>query len=286
MRKVYWIGAIVFMAIAVTFLYLPTLRWLWDEWFTPGNRFYSHGPLVVLISLFLVLRQRHIFVSAKPWLKGIPVVLLGLTLGIVVLFQRLPLLYTYSLSAYSLIVLTIGVLLAVCGKGVTRQLLFPVLFLALAIPLPISNQLASLLAKIVATGSVALAEVAGIAVAREGTLVVVGGYSYSIDPLCSSFNIMLALFSLVLPILYLKRYSWIKTSLFLLATPVVALVFKILLVTSIFWMTQNGGQEVALAAYHSWAGMLTFWLSLLVMLLPFLVLSRLDLYRALTQTVR
>ncbi|MDO8687929.1 MAG: exosortase/archaeosortase family protein [Dehalococcoidales bacterium] len=274
MRKAYWIGAIVFMGLALSLLYLPTLRWLWDEWFRTAPRFYAHGSLVVLISGWLVWRKRRVFASAQPGLMGIPLVLVALTLGILALFQNLPLLYTYSLSAYSLLLLTIGVLLVVSGRKVTRQLMFPLLFLALAIPLPFTHQLGSFLANIVATGSVALAEATGLAIVRDGTLVVVGGYSYSIDPLCSSLNIMLALFTLVLPILYLKRYSGLKTVLFLLATPAVALVFKILLVTLIYWMTLHGEPEMALQAYHGWAGMLFFWFSLLAMVIPLLLLTR------------
>ncbi len=274
MRKVYWLCTLVSMAVALGLLCLPTFRWLCDEWFRRGGRFYFHGLLIVLISFFLVLCKHQVFAGAKPWLKGILAVLLTLVLGIVVLFQKLPLLYTYSLSAYSLILLTMGVLLVVSGKGVICQLLFPVLFLGLAIPLPSSNQIASFLAKIVATGSVALAEAVGLAVVKEGTLVAVSGYSYSIDPPCSSLNMMLALFTLVLPILYLKRYSRVKTVLFLLATPMVALVFKILLVTSIFWMIQNRGQEAAIVAYHGWAGMLAFEFSLLAIMVPLFLLAR------------
>lgn len=286
MKKVYWIGAIIFMGIALGWLYLPTWRWLWDEWFRSAPRFYSHGPLVVLISFFLVLRQHRVFARAKLWLKGIPVVLLGLALGIVVLFQKLPLLYTYSLSAYSLLLLMIGVLLVVGGKAVTRRLLFPILFLALAIPLPFTHQLGSFLASIVATASVALAKAVGLAIVKEGTLVIVGSYSYSIDPLCSSLNIMLALLTLVLPILYLKRYSGLKTVLFLLATPAVALIFKIPLVTLVYWMTLHGEPEMALQAYHGWAGMLFFWFSLLAIVLPLLLLTRPKLRQALVEAIR
>ncbi len=274
MKKVYWLSALVFVGITIGLLYLPTLRWLWNEWFRTGVRFYSHGSLVLLISFLLVWRKRWVFASAHHWLKGSLLVLLGLGLGIVVRLHNLPLLYTHSFSAYSFITLTIGLVLLLFGKKVVRQLLFPLLFLVLAIPLPFTGQLASFLAKMVATASVALAGAAGIAVAREGTIVVVGGYSYSIDPLCSSLNIMLALFTLVLPVLYLKRYSWVKCTAFLLATPVVALVFKILLVTSIFWMTQKGGYEVAIQAYHGWAGMLAFGISLLTILLPILLFVR------------
>ncbi len=286
MKKVSWLGAIAFLGVAIGMLYLPTFHWLWDEWFRTGVRFYSHGLLVFLISSFLVWRKRQVFTSASPYLKGIPLVLLGLGLGIVAPVPKLPLLYTYSLSAYSLIVLVIGVLLVVGGKKVIAQLLFPLLFLTLAVPFPFANQVASSLAKIVATGSVALAEATGLPIAREGTLVVVGGNSYSIDALCSSLNMILALFTLVLPVLYLKHVSRVKNAIFLLGVPVVALVFKILLVTSVFWMTQRVGQEAAVKAYHGWAGMLTFGLSLLVVLLPILLLVNPRSWPTLREVVR
>lgn len=285
MRKACWIGAMVFLGITIGLLYLPTLRWLWNEWFRTGVRFYSHGSLVLLISVYLVWRKRQLFASSRPWLRSAPLVLPGLGLGLIVLFQRPSLSYTYSLSAYSLLLLILGVLLVVCGKAVTRQLLFPVLFLTLAIPLPFTQELASSLAKIVAAGSVALADVVGMDVVREGTLVLVNGYSFSIDPLCSSLNINLALFSLALPIVYIKRFSPARAVLFLSAAPLVVTAFKVLLVTSVYWMTLDGREGAAMRAYHGWAGMLSFGLSLLTILIPMLFLVRPKLLPTLKEAV-
>ncbi len=280
MRRVYWIGAAVFLGIALYLLYLPTLRWLWEEWFAPGNRFYAHGSLVLLISVFLVFRKRRVFAGARPWLKGSPLVLAGLAIGILAQLQQLS-----WLSAYSLLLLASGILLTVCGKEVTRQLRFPVMFLALAIPFPFTEQLAGFLAKIVATGAVALAEAIGVNLTANGTWIVVGGNAYSIDPLCSSLNIMLALYTVVLPILYLRRRAWVQSALFFCAVPVAAVVFKILLIVSVFGIAQNGTPEAAIGAYHGWAGILGYWVSLLVVVLP-LLLSRPESWQARTEVVR
>ncbi len=265
MKRAYWIAPIVFLGIALYLLYLPTLRWLWYEWFAPGNRFYAHGSLVVLISFFLILRKRKVFGDARLWINGTTVVLVGIALGVIASLQNL-----FWLSAYSLLLLSIGMLLVICGKEVTRQLLFPVLFLALAIPFPFTEQIASFLAKIVAAGSVALSEAVGLSLTLNGTWIAIDGNSYSIDPLCSSLTIVLALFTLVLPILYLRHRSWVQSILFLGAVPVTAVVFKILLIAVVFWVAQNGGPEAAMSAYHGWAGILGYWVSLLVIVLPLL----------------
>ncbi len=266
MRRIYWVGAAVCLGMTLYLLYLPTLRWLWDEWFATGNRFYGHGSLVLLISGWLVFRQRHAFASARPSAMGVPVVLLGLTVGILALLQHLS-----WLSAYSLLLTVLGVLLVVCGKRVTRQLLFPILFLTLAIPFPFTKQIAGLIAQIVAAGSVALAEAVGLSLTANGTWIVVGGNAYSIDPLCSSLSIMLSLYTLVLPVLYIRHRSWVRSALFLGAVPAVAVVFKILLIVSVFGIAQNGTPEAAMGAYHGWAGILGYWVSLLAVMLPLLI---------------
>ncbi len=265
MRRVYWIAVAVCLGIALYLLYLPTLGWLWGEWFGPGNRFYAHGSLVLLISGLLVFRQRRAFASARPWLKGSPVVLVGITLGILALLQHLS-----WLSAYSLLLAAIGVFLVVSGKDVARQFLFPILFFTLAIPFPFTEQVAGFLAQIVAAGSVALSEAVGLSLTANGTWITVGGNNYSIDPLCSSLNITLALFTLVLPILFLRHRSWVQSILFLCAVPVTAVVFKILLIAAVLWVAQNGGPDAAMGAYHGWAGILGYWISLLVVVLPLL----------------
>ncbi len=280
MRRVYWIGAAVFLGIALYILYIPTLGWLWGEWFGSGNRFYAHGSLVLLISGLLVFRQRRAFASTRPWLKGSPVVLVGLAVGILALLQHLS-----WLSAYSLLLTASGVFLMVSGKDVTRQLLFPILFLTLAIPFPFTEQIAGLMAQIVAAGSVALAEAVGLRLTANATWIVVGGNAYSIDPLCSSLNIMLALYTLVLPVLYLTHRSWARCAIFLGAVPAVAVVFKILLIVSVFGIAQNGTPEEVMGAYHGWAGILGYWVSLLVVVLP-LLLSRFRLQQASPEPAR
>ncbi|MBI2830464.1 MAG: exosortase/archaeosortase family protein [Chloroflexi bacterium] len=274
MKKLYLIIALAFLGLTVGFLYLPTLRWLGIQWFVPGIRFYAHGPLVLLISIFLVLRKRQLFAHAETSLRGSLVALLGLGLGIIAVLWNLAPLYAYALSAFSLVVLILALLLVVCGKEVTRQLLFPVLFLTMAIPLPFTAAIADFLANIVAASSMALAQAAGVTAVRQGVLITVGTQEYLIAAVCSGLNLVLALYTLMLPLLYLKGYSWIKKVALLSAVPVVALVFKSLLVATVFWLTQNGGQELAMKAYHGWAGMLTFWLSLIVMLAPFFFLAR------------
>ncbi len=129
--KGYWpllLAGALFVAMQWQF---PFVDW-WKAWQKPHS-YYSHGPLVPLISLFMVWanRKRLALVKIQPsWLgllliiPSIPCFIFGRWTG------------SGNICAITFLAFLIGCLLMFVGSRMTRMLLFPVLYLIFMVPMP------------------------------------------------------------------------------------------------------------------------------------------------------
>jgi len=247
------------LGAAMLYLYWPTLAWLGRQWlgggvFSNQARDWSHGPIVIVLFAYLMWRRRKVFSTPRPSLAGLALVLAsiggGTWLYLAGFSSRAP-----YLSAYSLIIASLGVLWLLFGLSVARHLAGAWLLLPLAVPFPATEWgVTPFLARIVAAASAPLASLAGTPVVRDGTFVSVGRYEYVVEPLCSGFNFIMALLALALPLLYLRGASLKALGLSLLWVPVLGLLAKTLLVSTVLVLTPRLGQDAALVMYHRWLG--------------------------------
>jgi exosortase len=123
----------VLVVILLFAAYLPTIIWMWDRWFAE-NSYYSHGILVPLVSLFLILKKKDVLrqlpIVPSPW--GLRLFIVG-----IILYWISALLHVYFSSGFSMLIVIAGLVLHFYGEKVFRAILFPLLFLVFMIPLPI-----------------------------------------------------------------------------------------------------------------------------------------------------
>ncbi len=263
-------GLAALLLAALVFYYWPIFGWLAREWLGPGPsggvaRDWSHGLLVTMFIGFLLWRRRdELFAPAPPsqwWV--VPLILLAAGLGMA--GRSLEAAY---LSGYSLIPAAAGLAGMVWGAGAGYRLLPPLTLFVLAVPFPaIEWGVTGFLQNLVATGSAFLAGISGAEVARSGLNISVGEVDYLIAPLCSGFSLILALLSVVLPVLCLKRASIKSLVATLFWVPVLGLGSKIALVSIVLAATPSLGVATALSFYHGWLGVLFFLVSLGIALL-------------------
>lgn len=232
------------------------LAWVSRKWYEPNGTI-SHGWVIPLISAFFIYRRREAFrnaARARNWI-GLLAVILCLALhwtGIRMQQSRLAIL--------SLIGLTWAIPLYLTGWQVARLLIFPCSYLLLAMPWNFIDQLTVPLRIFSSVMSTHLLNGLGIAVVRQGTILVGTAHDFALnvaDP-CSGLRSLFAM--LAIAAAYAQMLPWHtgkRWILFVLAIPI-AVAANVIRITSItliaVWF--GGGQQLEL--YHDYSGYVLF----------------------------
>ena len=149
-----------------------------------------------------------------------------------------------SLGALAAWLAGVAVLYALFGKEVVRRCAFPLIFLAMVVPLPytLSMPANAALRGFVADWAVAIAAWLGMNVAQDPGVVIVGPYELAIENACAGANSTLTLVSLSVLYAY-----WIRTRSVARAWFAGALAIPIA-------MAANIGRVIALMALVQWQG--------------------------------
>jgi exosortase len=254
------LAGLVLIAIA----YGRTTATLWRMW--SHNDTYSHGFLILPVSLFLVwsLRHRLRTTPMAPAWAGLPVVAVAVLLqiagirGDVTMFQ-----------AYSLILLIAGLVWSWFGAELLRRLAFPIAFLVFGAPTfpVIVNQISFRLKTIAAFGSVSLAHLLGVPVNLQGMDLFLPTGAMTIEGACSGLNSLIALVALGALFAYLGTgAAWRRWLLFACSVPV-ALAGNIVRITSLCVYAGLTDTTRATGLFHNIGGFVLFGFALLAMFL-------------------
>ena len=252
----------ILLALLLSILYLRTFIWLANTWIT--DPVYSHGVLIPIISLFLAWRNvrdtdiRDVDPS-KPGIIPFAFGILLYTIGAITIFP--------FLSAISFLFVLCGLILYLYGKEMMRLLLFPVLFLIFAIPIPVVPAITSILQSISARYSALTLEMLGVAVMRTGSKIQLKDCSFSIDMPCSGMNTLISLLAVSTIFIYLLKCPRLqKAALFCITIPV-AIVANIIRVTSIILIADHYGVDVAMKLFHDFSSPLLFIIAFIFLIL-------------------
>ncbi|MFW6186075.1 MAG: exosortase/archaeosortase family protein [Halobacteriota archaeon] len=236
-------------------LYLNTLHWLVYSWI--HNPYYSHGFIVLAISGYFAYRQRGMEFNINN--SGLYVVTPS------VLVHVFSSLWSVEyLSALSFITALFGLCWTFYGDQ-ARDILFPVFFLVLAVPLPIygiTNQLEVLSAG----ASAGLVNLLGIEATHIGAEIHLSASSFVVGTPCSGIRSIMALLTIAALYAYLiNDRMWLKGLLVAIAVPI-AFVANILRITSILTIAEFFNTEIALGFFHYASDIMLFVLGVIMLM--------------------
>jgi exosortase len=195
----------------------------------PHRDYYTHIPLVPLISAYVFFLRRKKLVREEPGspLAGLAVLILGAGLVLVDLLFPSALVVRAELRTSGSILIAAGTFLALFGPAAVRNALFPFLFLLFTIPLPLAwmKHVVSILVT-ASTGFTHLLFLAfGVPFIQEGSLFRLPDFDILVAQECSGIRSSLALLitSVLAAQMFLNR-PWKKVTLALAVFPVT--VFK------------------------------------------------------------
>ncbi|MFH1038472.1 MAG: exosortase/archaeosortase family protein [PVC group bacterium] len=258
----------VLLALVLIVVFWPTLRWM-NERFFEENSYYGHGWLIAAAIGFLLYQRRGAITRqpARPSWRGLAVAAGGLLLHLVAQFFGVN-----FLSAASLPVVVIGLVLAHWGPRRARCFIGPLFLCVFMIPLPgiwiIS--IAFRLKLYSAAAGVALARALGIAIVRNGIEIYLPaappGEVLTIGDPCSGLRSLISFGALGGFFFFLFPLSLLRRSAIFLTAVLLAPLSNILRVVGLIVLRQTIGPGVLRGPWHVILGVLIFFLCFFIFL--------------------
>lgn len=251
-------------------LFFPAFRWLASEWL--GNDYYSHGPLVPLISGVLAWRLWGNWPRRTTRGQGAAAGLipagLGLGLYLFALLER-----AYFAASLAIIPVIAGLVWFLLGLAALRRLWFPIAFLFFMIPLPFVEPLSVPLAQFTGGIAAGVVRLFGVPLSVNGAQVTLPNASLVVGAQCSGLRSIVTLLTLVaLVVFVVDGTPWAKTLLALSSIPI-AVLGNTLRVASLLGVANVWGADAGFTYYHDYSGIF-FFASALGLLLLFSWLLR------------
>ncbi|HEY7900238.1 MAG TPA: exosortase V [Caulobacteraceae bacterium] len=245
------------LLIALGVMAIPTVEILYRQEWTLD--FGAYGPIVLATGAWLLGRQAgDLSAHAKPgpdWLT-FPLLLAGMALYLVGRTLDFP-----TLDTAGIYVVGLAILCRKVGPAAMRRAWFPLLYLALVIPVPQSllAEATAPLKTFVSYVSTGVLSHLGVPVVRQGVTIFVAQYQLLVEDACSGMNSIVGLIAVGLLYVYLMRGASAAYSAVLVALVVpIAILTNILRIMTLILLTYYGGDAVAQGFLHFTAGMVLF----------------------------
>lgn len=259
--KLWQLGLLLGLA---AWLYVPILFRLAHQWWTDPN--FSHGFFVPAFAAYVVWQERKRIadVPRSPSSLGLPLIVIALLMLLVGVFGA-----ELFLSRNSLLVLIAGLIVFFLGTRMFRALLFPLLFLALMVPIPaiVFSQITfplQIFASKIAAWSL---PVLGVPVLREGNVITLPAMPLEVAEACSGIRSLLSLVTLAIMYGYLlEKRVGLRVVLALASVPI-AVAANGLRIVGTGLLVQYWDPDKAEGFFHAFSGWLIFVVSLLMLFL-------------------
>jgi len=247
------------LLVELVFLYAPTVAFLWERW-TMSVWHNAHGVLVPPVVGYLIYQELKRFEgpAARGSAWGFALLLPALLLHAIDAGM-----HTQLLSAASILVALPGLSLLLIGAERTRAILFPLLFLVAALPIPLGmTEQIHMQLRLIATAAAGwVVPMLGIPVFAQGTTLHLAPGPLQITDACSGFSTLYAAGAVALLTAYSTR-GWKRRAVVLLAAAPLAIGANILRVVFMTALVIWEGPGVLNTFMHPLSGMLTFALAL------------------------
>ena len=258
---------VMLLLAGLAVLYLPTYYSLSQTFWETEEQ--GHGPLILLVSIYLTWTKRHELVRASrdtsadalAW----PVLIFGLLLYILGRSQDI-----IVFEAGSQILVFGSVALLVGGWVGLKALVFPLLFLVFMLPLPgvVVDAITGPLKHNVSAIAEHLLYGVGYPIARHGVVLTIGQYQLLVADACSGLHSMFSLGALGLLYLYLMKHkSLLRNAIIVASILPIAFLANVIRVMVLVLVTYHFGDEAGQGFIHGFAGMALFVIALTMLFL-------------------
>lgn len=249
--------------LLVSGLYAGVVSGMAVDWYQDAN--YSHGFLVPLIAGYFVYERRDELraIQVVPSLAGLAVILVAfmqLIVGSVGV--------EYFTQRSSLVVLIAGMVLFFLGSEVFKTIRLPIFYLLFMVPLPyiIYDAMAFPLKQFVSWASVGFMKLIGIAVIRDGNIIMFPSITLEVADACSGIRSLLSILALSVAYASFLQISNSKRWVIILSSLLIAIATNAMRVIITGILANHSGAAAAQGFFHEFAGMSVFALAMAMLL--------------------
>jgi len=241
---------------AFLLVYVPTFIWMWDRWFARDS-YYSHGILIPFVTIFLIWHQREELASTKKTNSalGLPLIIVGMITHAFGSLMRV-----YFISGFSMLLVLTGLILYFYGRAVFKKIVFPILFLAFMIPVPlvIITNISFKMKLFAADIAASILNNSGIPAIQEGSIIRMRHTQVVVDDVCSGLRSLISLMALGSIFAYWMKSVMIKRLILFLATIPIAIVTNVFRIIFLSSVAEIWGAQYAGGLFHDASGFLVF----------------------------
>lgn len=249
----------LFLAASLAILLIPTVLRMGKEVWVLDEQ--AHGPIIVLVVLYLLWKQRDILsqdYSGPNWIRmvGWCTLIAGALSFIVGRTQDI-----IFFEVGGQMTCLAGLAMILFGRLGVVRLWFPILFLVFMLPLPgfVVDQATSSLKMVVSEAAASIMHFAGLPIARDGVLLQIGQYKLLVADACSGLYSLISLSALGILYLWLIRSSnKVRNALLFMSIFPIAIAANITRVIILSLITYYMGDEAGQGFLHGFAGMSLF----------------------------
>ncbi len=240
--------------------YHKNLAWLWSRWML--NPDYSHGPIIPLISGYIVFLKRdrlRRMVSEKSF-GGLVLIVFAFIVQVASI--RMQINFTES---YAFILSLAGAIWFLFGRKVVAEMIFPLCFLLFMVPfwgVAISG-LSSALKALSSLSSYQLISLMGIPINREGVILHLTSGSLEVADPCSGIRSLMSLLAIGTVLAYFSIMHWIKKLALVLSAILFSFIWNTVRVVAFGIIQETTGVTIANGFWHTFMGGMVFVLALL-----------------------
>jgi exosortase len=258
-----WLPCLILGFLLLTVYFRIAGKLVFDWYDIPD---YGHGFLVPLFSVYIMWDNRNVLRTTpirQSW-GGVPLVLLGLCTVILGVYGA-----DLFLSRISFLILLAGLIWTFLGRSMLRALLFPLLTLLLAIPLPeiVFNKITfplQLRSTQLASGILSLL---GVPVLYEGNVIELPVMKLEVAEACSGIRSLMSLFTLAIFYGYFLERGVRRRVILALASVPIAVAANAARIVGTGLCVQYWDPDKALGFFHEFSGWVIFVISLALLYL-------------------
>jgi exosortase len=258
---------LLFAAVALIMAYTP-IKALYSS---NKSEYYSHIPLIPLVSIYLVyINRKEIFAKVNYlFVVGIPVLLLGIALFLGGFLWGAPLDQNNyaSLIAFSIFIFINGAFILLYGMQAYRTALFPLLFLIFTVPIP--TALMDNIIYYLQVGSTEFTNLlflaSGVPFVRDGFVFHLPNISVEVAKQCSGIRSGMAIFIVAVLAGYMFLKSYWKIIFLVVCAVLIAMLKNGIRIFTLSLLGNYIDPQILASSLHRDGGILFFIVALLLL---------------------